>query len=415
MEQQTIAGDVRSQAEEFTAADLVIGMPVYHTAESIQAAANLAWTALARLEGTPKAVLVHPAGVMLDAGDWDAERLRLLPSAAPALDWVHNGLHDSIEAYRTVFGISKKMGARACCLLGSEKDGLSAEALQRLIEPPLEQKFDLVAPYYLRHRFDGLINSSIVYPLTRALYGKRLRYPIGLDYGFSGRLVDYTLNTLSSNVPLQHSSPLLWIVTEAMCGGFEVCQAHLGLRLQATAASVEVSALLTQVLGPIFLDMERQAAVWQKVRGSQPVSTLGGPSRPAPDSATVDVRPMVDSFQLGLRNLREVWGLVLPPASLLELKKLTRLAPEQFRMPDELWAKIVYDFALAHRLRVMNRDHLLGAMTPLYLAWVASYAVEAQATPAPVTEARIERLCLTFEAQKPYLLSRWRWPDRFNP
>jgi len=28
---------------------------------------------------------------------------------------------------------------------------------------------------------------------------------------------------------------------------------------------------------------------------------------------------------------------------------------------------------------------------------------------------RIERLCEVFEAEKPYLISRWRWPDRFAP
>jgi hypothetical protein len=30
-------------------------------------------------------------------------------------------------------------------------------------------------------------------------------------------------------------------------------------------------------------------------------------------------------------------------------------------------------------------------------------------------EQRLERLCQAFEASRPYLVSRWRWPDRFNP
>ena len=81
---------------------------------------------------------------------------------------------------------------------------------------------------------------------------------------------------------------------------------------------------------------------------------------------------MIASFQLGYRNLQEVWSLVLSPATILELKRLTRAAAEQFRMPDELWVRVIYDFALAHRLRVMSRDHLLRSLTPLYLAWVAS-------------------------------------------
>jgi hypothetical protein len=83
-------------------------------------------------------------------------------------------------------------------------------------------------------------------------------------------------------------------------------------------------------------------------------------------------------------------------------------------MPDDLWARIVYDFALAHRLRTVNPDHLLGSMTPLYLAWVSSYAREMESG-GSAGEQRIERLALAFEAAKPYFVSRWRWPDRFNP
>jgi hypothetical protein len=75
----------------------------------------------------------------------------------------------------------------------------------------------------------------------------------------------------------------------------------------------------------------------------------------------------------------------------------------------------VFDFALAHRLRTINRDHLLKSMTPLYLAWVASYAHDLETGGATALEQRLERLSLAYESGKPYLVSRWRWPDRFNP
>ena len=94
---------------------------------------------------------------------------------------------------------------------------------------------------------------------------------------------------------------------------------------------------------------------------------------------------------------------------------MARLPEESFRCSDELWARIIYDFALGHHLRVIPRDHLLGALTPLYLGWLASFALETgEATPQEA-EGRLEKLCLAFEAQKPYLISRWRWPDRFSP
>ena len=83
---------------------------------------------------------------------------------------------------------------------------------------------------------------------------------------------------------------------------------------------------------------------------------------------------MLQAFRLAYTNLREIWSLVLPPNTLLGLKRLYSTPDSAaFRMPDNLWARIVYDFLLAYRLRTINRGHLLGALIPLYLAWVASH------------------------------------------
>jgi len=129
---------------------------------------------------------------------------------------------------------------------------------------------------------------------------------------------------------------------------------------------------------------------------------------------TFDVRRLAESFRLGLRNLQDLWGLVLPPATLLDLKRIAAAPAEAFAMPDELWCRVVFDFALGYRVRTINRNHLLGAFLPLHLAWLASYVREMQEATHAESEQRLERLCQTYEAQKPYLISRWRSPDRFN-
>jgi hypothetical protein len=122
---------------------------------------------------------------------------------------------------------------------------------------------------------------------------------------------------------------------------------------------------------------------------------------------------MLQAFRLACTNLQEIWSIVLPPHSLLALKRLSATDAAVFRMPDSLWARIVYDFLLAHRLRRINRGHLLGALIPLYLAWVASHFNITDS--GTNSEHHIEAVAAAFEADKTYLVSRWRWPDRFNP
>ncbi len=107
--------------------------------------------------------------------------------------------------------------------------------------------------------------------------------------------------------------------------------------------------------------------------------------------------------------------MILPPTTLLELRRLSRVSEDQFRLPDQVWVRIIYDFALGHRLRTISRDHLLRSITPLYLGWIASFVLETQTVGLEEVEAWIERLSKAYEDNKSYLVSRWRWPDRFSP
>ena len=59
--------------------------------------------------------------------------------------------------------------------------------------PILKGGYDFVAPLYARYKYDGTITNTVTYPLTRALYGHRIRQPIGGDFGVSGDLVRHYL------------------------------------------------------------------------------------------------------------------------------------------------------------------------------------------------------------------------------
>jgi hypothetical protein len=165
------------------------------------------------------------------------------------------------------------------------------------------------------------------------------------------------------------------------------------------------------VTASLFADIDAKAAFWQRPRLLPPARYCTPPA-PSTEAAS-DIAPMVEAFRLAYNNLQEIWRLVLPPKSLLGLKRLSVANAAVFHMPESLWARIVFDFLLAYRLRTINRGHLLGALIPLYLAWAASHI---NITASGTSSTRhIEAVAAAFEADKPYLVSRWRWPDRFNP
>jgi hypothetical protein len=339
-----------------------------------------------------------------------------IPSLLTGPDSSATGLSSISAEYQSVFAAAERLRARGCCILATKPETATTRWAWQLAQPLFESDVDLVLPQYTRRKFEGLLNNCIIAPLMRALYGRRVHNPMGPDLGVSQRLVQKMLGarggrSAGSNQP----HPLASLTPAALCENLRVMEVHFGARTYPPTDWTNMSSVLTDVLTPVFLDMEQHAACWQRVRASLAVSASGEPLPLSQDTGALDTSRMVESFQLGNRELQEIWGLVLPPSTLLELRKLSRLPLEQFRMPDELWVRVVYDFALAHRLRTISRDHLLRSMTPLYLAWVASYAQDLQASAAASPERRLERLSLAFESDKSYLVSRWRWPDRFNP
>jgi glucosylglycerate synthase len=326
------------------------------------------------------------------------------------------GVFRLLGAYQSVFAVTEKLNARGCCVIASKRETVTPECVWQLAQPLFEGEVDLVLPHYTRRRFNGLLTNSIIAPLIRALYGKRVNNPMGPDFAASRRLIQTMLATKAGgNTGGGRRHPLASLAPTALCENLCIKEVHCGARVYPPTDWTGMSSVLAEFLSPVFLDMERNAPCWQRTRISSAVQAIGEPAPMGVDTATVDTGRLVESFQLGNRELQEIWGLVLPPSTLFELKKLARLPVEQFRMPDELWVRIVYDFCLAHRLRTISRDHLLKSMTPLYLGWVASYAQDLKASGAATPEGRLERLSLAYEAGKSYLVSRWRWPDRFNP
>ena len=308
--------------------------------------------------------------------------------------------------------LAQKHEARAVLQLGAEAQTLEPAALRGLATAVLEGGIDLAVPRYALPPRAGLVNSAILYPMTRALYGARPRFPLALDLCLSARMAERLARFAEKITIANQLDGLVWPVAEASVAGFAISEVDAGPRGLPQPAGQDLNTVLAHVTGSLFADVDGKAAFWQRARTAPP-SRKNGASWAGSPQADGEVEMMLESFRLAYVNLHEIWSLVLPPQSLLGLKRLSALEAGSFLMPDSLWARIVYDFLLAYRLRTINRGHLLGALTPLYLAWVVSHLVQTGAGKDP--EAHVEAVAAAFEADKPYLVSRWRWPDRFNP
>ncbi len=415
-------------------ADIVVGIPTFNNAATIGDVIGAAQSGLHTSFAAARSVIVHVDGGSHNPTAEVASSAASTNGSAPhvlQLTQLPDGVTQRAVAQyvkpakgvacRTVFEVARRLRAKACGIVDADAGSPDADAIAQLVKPIVQESYDFVLPVYKRGTYSGTITSAIAYPLTRSLFGKRVRQPLAGDFACSIRLLDRFLALDPWRGEVARVGIDVWVAVQALTANARLCQVHLGDRSPggsadaAAVGSLDMRDALPSVLASLFASVERTEAVWQKVRGSDPVDAFGAAAAPEPELSPFDVRQCLEAFRLGVANLHEIWSVALPPTSLHALRKLARSSDDHFALRDELWSRIVYDFALAFHQRRIGREHLLSAFMPLFWAWIASYVLQVADMDSEQVEERLEALCLQFEAEKPYLISRWRWPDRFTP
>ena len=411
--------DVVTQIEALNNTDILIGIPSYNNARTIGHVVRAVQAGLAKYFPGHKAVLVNSDGGSRD-GTMDVVRsTRIEDQAAilvhhrtdsiPVIATPYEGIPGKGSAFRAIFEIADALDAKACAVVDSDLRSITPEWVELLIKPILQEESEFVAPLYHRHKFDGTITNSIVYPLTRALYGRRVRQPIGGDFGFSGKLARFYLSKDVWETDVARFGIDIWMTTTAVANGFSVSQSFLGAKIHDTKdPGADLSAMLYQVVSATFGLMETYPEVWKKAHGSEPVRTYGFQYAVGLEQVNVNVGRMLGIFREGIRNLRDIWIAVLGQGDFGEVASLGSVGADAFRFPRGLWSRIIYDYALAYHRKSLPVEHLIKSLTPLYLGRTASFVLEMRDVDQNGAEEEIERLCGEFEKNKEYLLNKWK-------
>jgi glucosylglycerate synthase len=399
-------------ADRLAPVDLAVGLLTFNNAETIDGVLAVAAGGVERLPG------VRAALIVADAGSSDDTRERAAASAIPSVVVEHeapagervavpfHGVPGRGAALRAAFTLAQRLRARALVLLEADAVSATPEWIERLAGPLLEDKADFVTAAYARHRYEGTISRLVLGPLVRSLYGRRLHHPFGGQQALSARLVEHLLIHPKWSWTGADVSDL-WITGTAIADGFGVWEAWLGLhQVRSRTRAIDLPAMIAQTVGAAFTVMERHGDLWLEVRGSEPIPAVGEPIPPGVDPMAVDVERMQEAFRQGARDLTSIWELILAPDTLAEVLALDGEGP--LRFPDDLWARVVYDFALGHHYSVVHRDHLLRSLTPLYLGRTAAFVLGTRTAGVAATQAQLDGVAAAFERQKGYLVEHWR-------
>jgi hypothetical protein len=278
--------------------------------------------------------------------------------------------------------------------------------IEHLGQPPIYGTADLVVPYYVRYKYDGIITNCLAYPLTRALYGVHLRQPIGGDYGlsaeFSSRLLEHP------HFPF-HFGIDIFMTTVAAAEDVGIQEVLLGLKLhESTTKYIDPGTHLTpmfrEVVGTMLDLMMHYEDVWKNEPVYRKISRVKAKyhgQKPTP--ITVDIGKVDKMFKQGYKDFEQIISASIAEDMRNELEKAAQKEPVE--ITPELWAKIVYHMAAAYKKNKDERTLILDALRILWLGRFTSYVNDTKDMGTEEAEREIERQARIFEQERDYLIS----------
>ncbi len=451
MPQPVLTPAIREEIARLERADIMVGIPSFKNATTIGYVVRAAQAGLVQYFPDLRPVVVNsdagsPDGtqrVVVDTEPPDyVERILLVrPTnklARVSLTYPEiDGTGGKGAALRTIFEIAAALEVQALVVVDSDLRSIGPEWIELLAGPILKGGYDYVAPLYARHKHDGTITNNVTYPLTRALYGLRIRQPIGGDFGVSGDLVRHYLEADNWTPEVSKFGIDVWMTTHAITGGFAISQARLGAKIHDPKdPGADLGPMFRQVVTTILRLAVVNADRWERVKGSHDVPAYGFERMVDPPPLEVNVLRLLSEFNAGALTLAGTWREMLSAdtaAAVIDLAEeagriadhvrgaLEMDAPGRersstaamadaasgFAFPDAVWARVIYDLIITAREQPAKLEAFVTALVPVYFGRVASSVIENRDLSTDRSEESIERQAREFERLKPYLINRW--------
>jgi len=415
-EESFLTDDFLRQLINVGEVDILVGVPTHNNAKTIGVIVETIQAGILRFFPRERVAIINADGgsrdgtpeLIVSAAIDDARRSSKLYALRTlhAISTPYAGSPARGTALRTILAAAELLRPKACAVISPESTQITAEWLTTLLRPIYEEEFDLVLPTYSRHRFDGILLTNLLYPMTRALYGLRIREPYASEFAFSGRLGSQFLAQNAWHDETAQAGSETQLTLTAIAGGYRVCQSFLGAKEHIERRSADLVPAMRQTVGVLFSSLEPNFSLWNIRTGSDPIPTTGAEREFTLEPLRVNRKRLREMFSTGVVELESVFRSILSPSTLAELQRIASLE-EGFRYSPELWVKTVYEFAAAYHKSTISRDHIIQALAPLFRGRVFTFLVENHNGSADDVENNIESLCLEFERMKPYLLEIW--------
>ncbi len=392
-----------------TKADIVVGIPTLNEAKTIGNTVEQCGKGLVEHFGGLECVIVNCDNHSAD-GTRDAffaapcEVPRIHVSAEP-------GETGKGVNLRNLFELVRRLEAQAVVVLEADISNLAPHWIKKLVEPVFKG-IGFVTPLYVRHKYEATLTSSVIYPLTRCLYGRRVRQPNAGDCAFRGALADAFLKCPVWTEAVRSSGIDLWMTTVALNSRVPISQCFMGIpkvhRVKDPYA--HLASTFRQIMSTTFDLMELYVDFWRQVKWSKPTALSGMDAEEVetPLPVEINMNRLYDRFVQAFDGYHRVWDGMFDQTVCRKLYEIKEMGLQHFSIPTQTWARILFDASVAYRHAAESkRTDLLDSLLPLYLGKVLTFVKKTERMSVQQAEDYVESECTVFEECKPHLIKIW--------
>jgi len=127
----------------------------------------------------------------------------------------------------------------------------------------------------------------------------------------------------------------------------------------------------------------------------------------SPPNVEVDTENLLHKFHDGFEQYSSLWKKLLTEDVYRKTIEIKNMKKNEFNFPTDLWARVLFDMAIAYQNNSVDRSLMVDSLVPLYFGRTLSFVKKTRRMSIKQAEEAIEEDCMTFELAKPYLIKRW--------
>ncbi|MDR1608248.1 MAG: hypothetical protein LBT38_07570 [Deltaproteobacteria bacterium] len=392
-----------------TQADLVVGFLSRDDATTIERVVVKVSEGLAQDYPDLKAALI-----LSDCHSTDnvVETFFNIPTTLPKLAIVAPPNQNTpTQGLLNLFYLAERLKAQIVVVQSADTLTVKRTWIKRLIHPIIMDTADFTNPLYARNAIDSPVTNLMVYPMIRALFGRRLRQPVLADWAFNAKFLKALLAYPDWPDSPSLMIPEFLIKVMAIIGGFRICQTIMTEGRHGLSNRVmdtpHIIGMFKQLAQAIFESMARFKDEWSKITRSKPTSVIGTDLKQElfPTRYKIHLEELHQDILDLLKEATPQWQEVLGPASnLLEYLLVTPLG--DLEISSQNWGLFLFMCGdIYERLDSPGQEKLMTAMTPVFLARFLTFQKHTIGLSPIQVESKVEKAAENLEKLKKELLS----------